>query len=527
MSKAFVESLCRSEPSHSSDTTIPRVFVPKFFDLGKRATYQEASGFISFLDAVLSMPRAQYKRLISCLCGFFEALEVVGKNFDLAYSIMVYLLEALSASIQHPLPDWKDYDQNIRLKLDEQLENIDSKVADNLRNILLSNPNMKKKRRFVDFVASHVDDAFFTSEAEGLLFPPAKSEMRRALANLYDARSGYVHELKEVQQQLKLNRIGTDGDVFHWLHEPYFTFPGLVRLSRHVLMTFIAQQPRLASEHYPQWRSEIPGITTLQMAPEYWIWFTDNFRCEDAKERFSGFVQYVVMNLSSKKALCDLRPLLNRIEELAPSAQPADRTAMVALHLMFTGMIHQSARPSGRDAFLARWQAEREQCSIEMLAVSIIWGYKLQWPADACVEVFESYLRTRHKPKATYFPRQLEIALIAAIANGFFDGGDIPSYETWIDRAILDAAGNKGFQEHLRGCKTGKSRSDPQLVLGRPAQSSEKQADDPAISDVEIRERAYAIWKAAGERECDGVEYWLQAEMELRARSQSDSSPPE
>lgn len=39
-----------------------------------------------------------------------------------------------------------------------------------------------------------------------------------------------------------------------------------------------------------------------------------------------------------------------------------------------------------------------------------------------------------------------------------------------------------------------------------------------AVTDDDVRALAYANWERAGCPTCDGVEYWLQAERELRAK---------
>lgn len=37
-----------------------------------------------------------------------------------------------------------------------------------------------------------------------------------------------------------------------------------------------------------------------------------------------------------------------------------------------------------------------------------------------------------------------------------------------------------------------------------------------AVSDDEVRQLAYAKWQAAGCPECDGIEFWLEAERDLK-----------
>jgi hypothetical protein len=135
--------------------------------------------------------------------------------------------------------------------------------------------------------------------------------------------------------------------------------------------------------------------------------------------------------------------------------------------------------------------------------------------------VFGEYQASRHKATATHLPRLAEIAVMAAIANLFLDGGQADRFDEWIDKAILDAAGGKPIQDYLRGCRQKQRRVNVQHILGRPLAANEKDANPSvngaAIADEAIRLRAYLKWEAAGTPEGDGVSFWLEAEREIRA----------
>lgn len=518
--RSYVESLCRTGSSHSSDTTVPSVYVPKFFDSPKNmGTNAEAVGFVPFVEKVLRMPRKQYRLLMSCLAAFFDALEAIGRNFDLAYSMMVYMLEALSKSGEQPRVGWDDYDQNVRGRLDKELASVEVGTAEKVRAILLSNPHLKLKKRFVNFIASHVNDSYFASEAERLRFALAKSDLGHALGNLYDARSGYVHDLKKVQEQLRLRWVGTENDVFHWINEPHITFAGLVRLGRHVLASFIDRQPAVEREEH-SWRGELPGQVQMALAPEYWAGRPEGFQPSHARQRFSGFVQHLMTNFpKSQIQLLDLRPLMEQIEKMAPSAQATDRLPMLALYAMFNGMIVEQDRRPNWLGFLSRWDSELQQCCIELLFPHVIFGSQVPWPAEECVAAFEQYQRSKYKAAATSLPRIAEIAVMAEIANFFLDAGQVDRFEEWAERAMLDSAGWKAVQDHLRGCRNNKQRIDVQQLLGRPATVNTRAVStEPgaAVTEEDIRLRAFFKWEAAGSPFCDGVCFWLEAEKELR-----------
>ena len=48
--RTYVEGLCRDNPKHGSDAIIPNTFIPGYFELGRRGTYAESVGFVSFVS---------------------------------------------------------------------------------------------------------------------------------------------------------------------------------------------------------------------------------------------------------------------------------------------------------------------------------------------------------------------------------------------------------------------------------------------------------------------------------------------
>jgi hypothetical protein len=93
--RTHVELLCRTKSRSSLDSRVPRSFVPRFFSEGLSATATEAEGIRKFVTKVLAMPRQSYRLTVACIAGFFDALETIGTNFELGYSLLVYVLEAL------------------------------------------------------------------------------------------------------------------------------------------------------------------------------------------------------------------------------------------------------------------------------------------------------------------------------------------------------------------------------------------------------------------------------------------------
>jgi hypothetical protein len=271
--RAAVLANCRGKPVSANDTLVPSRFVKRIFDPQIVATADEAQRFTQLVEHVIGLPRRYYSAVMSVLDNLDHALQALNWNIDLAYSMLVYCLESSAQAFDNYVPQWIDYNADVRQSIDELLADADAELADNLRATLLKSSHPKLAARFIHFAESRVAESFFTKEAAGHPFPLRKSHLRRALSKAYASRSGYVHRLLPIRDQLRNPHIG-DGDVFIWEKEPYLTFNGLLRLVTHVLDAFIFEQAIVQSEEH-DWRNDLPGIMQFQLAPQYWIWQHD------------------------------------------------------------------------------------------------------------------------------------------------------------------------------------------------------------------------------------------------------------
>jgi hypothetical protein len=120
-----------------------------------------------------------------------------------------------------------------------------------------------------------------------------------------------------------------------------------------------------------------------------------------------------------------------------------------------------------------------ETCCVELIVLNCLIGVPLKWPVSVCEAVYEDYLRSKHKPAEVNLPAVFEVAVEAGFANLFLEDQKVEKFDHWIDRAVLDAAGNKEMQEYLRACKAARQRIDLRQLLGRPSKA------DP-MTDTEV-----------------------------------------
>jgi hypothetical protein len=202
-----------------------------------------------------------------------------------------------------------------------------------------------------------------------------------------------------------------------------------------------------------------------------WLWLDANFTPQQARARLCGFLHCLVFSPNDPSP--DLRKLMERIEENMHSARKADRPAMFALYWLFNNIIAEEYRRPNWLAFLSRYKAVANKCSIELVTTWVVTGQPVPWPCEVIVPVVEQYLKTRYTPAAARLPLPVEIGLFCHVANLFLAANNREEYDKWVYRAILEAAGRKATQENLRQAMENSQPVDIKSVVGWPPVSAE------------------------------------------------------
>lgn len=467
-----VELNCRKLPRSPGDKSVPSHFVPRLLDYQLTGKRDEIERFMMFVDKVIGLPRKKYLSVVTSLRGFAHALEILNRNLDLAYSLLVYSLESLGGSFDEFTIAWDDYDPPIRDKLDKYLrkDSIDERISNDIRNILLQATNLRLAKRFVEFATKHVSDSFFTDEATDTRSAVRRSELEEVLKNAYHMRSRFVHELRPIQEHLKIPDIA-QGEVFPWENKPYLTFRGLVRVVHHVTSNFIQKQECVESEDY-DWRSELPGVILMEVAPEYWIWQTKGFEPSQATGRFSGFLSHIQQAILSNGSLADLRKLFEKFESVIPTAKKKDRIPMLAMYYLYHFYVVQEARRPDHEKFLKQYEDVFDECSIEMMIVHLLSNQKWPWDVEKCVSHYRKYRKKTFSKNTLSIPSLMELCLIVQIANMYLKTGEIDKYEEWLNIACLEATGKPEHQKLINECKSKGIDVNYALFLKRPETKS-------------------------------------------------------
>jgi hypothetical protein len=423
--------------------------------------------FPAFVAKVLALSRKDFEVIDRCLKQFTHALEVCDSNIDLAYSMFVYCIEALAQEYGEENKSWEDYDPAAKEQLDSLFLSLNAETSKKIKEVLLSASHNRLRRRFINFVSKFISDDFFLFEAGTNALP--KSELKAALNNLYSARSGFVHELAPVHEQIRHNLF--EGDKFSWENEPYFTLNGVIRLTSHVIAQTINRLPEVAEEDF-DWRSSLPGIVRMNVAAEYWMGKTDSFSAGQSVQWLSGFLDCVEETLFNNKGILDVRPLLEKLEIEIPKAKTDQKRTMLTLYDLICSIAPDEAIPPAKYEFLKAHHSVFSDCSIEAMLISALKKMPWNWSAKVCSDKFDQYKVTRLKKGRLRIPKRLQLGIAIEVANRHLAEGNFEEFQRRILEARLEVPGDGDLQARLLNLSKISSPVDTSSLLKKSEQVS-------------------------------------------------------
>jgi len=458
---------CRDKPLSSSDYCIPSQFVPRFFSNQIRGTVEETEALSNFIESVIGLKRKYYNTIITSLHSFVDAMQIIGTNIDLAYSLLIYSLEALSQRSDLKAPTWEDYPSQPRDDIDGCLRPLEDDTASRIRTTLLKHSNLKATKRFLDFVKSHIEDEFFISEAPAGMMTVRKNELDKALRNAYEIRSKFVHLLQPIQEQLKHPTTATS-DLVRYLDEPYLSISGIVRIAQHVIKNFIERSEKVTNEAF-NWRKELPGILQMEMAPQYWIWKHEGFKPEHATIKLSGYLSQLESAIISSAAITDIRELLEKYEKLIDQTADQFKLQMLATYILYNWFIDEKHKCKNYSTIFDKYKVLFDVCTIETMITWLLMGQSWPWSLEDCEETWKKYQKKMYRKTSIKIPPMINVAMLVEIASLCFSANSLSDYKKWMGMAILNAAGQKDLQKRLIDAKSLKLKIRGMEVLYPPS----------------------------------------------------------
>lgn len=406
-----------------------------------------------FIKHLVGLPRKDYINILNCIVAYNSSIKLLADDISLAYSLLVYCLESLTQSYDNFITTWNDVDESKRDKLEEIFKEISPEKAEQIKEILYTDANLKLAKRFNSFVVEYTSDEFF----EGVVGKKriSKSEYEVALKNAYNIRSKYAHMLKPLMKELSMAELTKDSDIFEFQKEVFFTYSGLLRATREVIINFTNSLKEVEKEEY-DWHNELPGMFSVEMPPYYWIGRGNDVKGESASERFEGLLQCIVyynqMVPRMDEVVCTY---LNHLEEM----KKENKKAAFAVCVLYVETI-QNVEEKTKELYSLKFEKYIKlfkECNIYAITICTLSpeiSEKCRWNIEDIEQVLEKYNQRKYKKNSIKLPKEIQAILYLTLAQMFSENEE--KQDVWWDKAYDILNNNREIQKQLKEYKDSK-----------------------------------------------------------------------
>lgn len=401
-----------------STSASPNKIITKFFDSEIICKPEDEVNLAKFVKHLIGLERKHFLGVMRAIRTYITGMHRIADDLELAYTLIVASIESLAQDFDGHESAWDDLDHRKRKILDEALRETDTTSANKVRSAILEIEHTALSRRFKSFAIEHITDSFFRQEVDGLNNPIAKGDLESGLTQAYNARSKYIHNLRELPKLLTLGHNSAESVRIE--NRTWFTLQGLSRIARHVITEFIFRQPTTEKENY-DYHLERAGIIQAQMAPQYWVGNAENVTRDSGAKRLEGFLQQFSQYLlqAPNSTITDFVPVLTVIEDQLSQMKKHERLPFVTLYLLFNGLISEEQRMKGLGRVEKRFIEELKEPCPESLIYHLLFDLTPSWELPIHSEALMTYFKCRDNKSKIRLPRVLEAGVILTLAERF------------------------------------------------------------------------------------------------------------
>lgn len=338
----------------------------------------EVDALRGFCEQLIALQRPYFESAMRAVRRIVDAVTLSSSDVALSYTLFVAALESLAKDWPAPNSPWSEYDAKKRAIVDAACEALDTTSRIRVQDAVLAIDRLSLRRKFQGFVLDHLTPAFFRGEASDARDPIRAVDLPKALDFAYVVRSKTMHELHDLAPELR--ELPGHGETIGHDGKKVLTLEGLHRICQHVVRQYVERAPRGVDLEFKSfYRSAIPGIVRVRMAPEYWITEFDNFGPSEAPQVFSVLVESLRSTGAGESAgVIDMRIPIRRLGELLrQGSKPADRLALVASIALWNGWVAEELRITAFDATVASHS--------ELLAAPTMYAFSL-WALGGTID---------------------------------------------------------------------------------------------------------------------------------------------
>ena len=376
-----------------STHTIPSKVVKRFFDKDVYCTEAEGEHLRQFVKHLIGLERRTYLGVMRAIRTYVTGMQRIADDFELAYTLLVASIESLAQYFDGHKSSWDSYDQRKRRLIDKALSEASDEVSESVRIAILDIEHTSLARRFRDFSLDHLKPSYFREEAVGVVHPISKYDLPKALANAYQARSQYVHNLRTLPNQITKTVEYSESSQID--NKTWLTIQGLSRLARHIITEFVQRQVTVDKEAY-DYSLERSGIVQMKLAPQYWVGKTEIYH-GSGHQKLKGFLSQIASRMAGNNdaVITDLRELLAIVEKNVHELKKEDKLAYIALYCIFNGCVSEEERTENAVSFQERYESELMSLSSESLLCHTLFNITPSWKLAEHLRAMKSYFEKR------------------------------------------------------------------------------------------------------------------------------------
>lgn len=464
-SEATLEHLVRTQNDGTS-TRMPSRILRQTFEPSVLIREQDFVGVGSLVDALLALRRDCFEAAMRSVRAVIDATLMVGDDPALAYTLFVASLESLSQASERRQSGqtWDFYDGRKRKVFDSAIAEADLSPdqARIVRDAVLQVDQLSLRRRFIEFTLEHVGPDYYRQSAADAIRPIRERDLPHALALAYDFRSRNVHALEALAPEMWA--VADGADTMRWEDRSALSLEGMNRLCRHVITTFIQKGPKEIDLTF-DYRSQLPGVVRMPLAPQYWIGQPEGLTVSRAPKILEGFIELILATIAhpSDVQIVDLTAVLERIEAVLPGvAAVADRRAMAAIYVLWHHLMSVEQHRPRASELVPRFANDLLDASVEGFAVRLLVSDEIEWTTAELEELVDQRREELTRGKGQPVPSRLDAALILLAAQRLWDIDRIAESTEQLADAVTTVPGDQQLIELEEAARGG---ARPQVDL--------------------------------------------------------------
>lgn len=412
----------------------PSERLTRFYEPSLRANTKELEAFGEFTEQLIGLKRSSYQSVIKAIRSYVAAVHRMSDDLDLAYTLLVMSIESLAQDFDGYQVVWEDMPAEKRGPIDKVLESLEDADAQAVRIAILKTEHLRLGHRFSKFIQEYLPADYYSAQASNETHPIGKRELLAALKNLYGTRSDYVHTLKPLTKEFL--HFSGHAETYADHGKLMFTFQGLFRLVRAVIMEFVRRADKIAHEPC-SYEYDNPSVLRISWDPSMWIYAPSGLTAETCARFFEGLVALLSQALADfpHRPLKNLRPVVEAGFKIKDGLRKSPKNALLAFiylkHYYLGGEQGESSLKKGDVSLL-------NQPSLESLIAQAIAGSDTEWPPSEHLKHLNIYYGQCFKPTGIKVPLEVEACMALALIERYRVAGQFQDAKEALAAAAED-----------------------------------------------------------------------------------------